>query len=119
MVPSNPTPLIIFSAYPKVISLCLVIENVKLISEDPGFDPVEISPADSEERRIHEEEIAKKRLNENIHEEIQHGEKYAGVGNKDLTFQGLAETIVEVQNQLIRIESKIDTLIEYANQEKT
>jgi hypothetical protein len=119
LVPSNPTLLIIFSAYPKVISLCLVLENVKLISEDPGFDPVEISPADSEERRIHEEEIAKKRLNENIHEEIQHGEKYAGVGNKDLTFQGLAETIVQVQNQLIRIESKIDTLIDYANREKT
>ena len=119
LIPSNLFPYLLFSAYPKVISLCLVIENVKLISEDPGFDPVEISPADSEERRIHEEEIAKKRLNENIHEEIQHGEKYAGVGNKDLTFQGLAETIVKVQNQLIRIESKIDTLIEYANQEKT
>ena len=108
-----------FSAYPKVISLCLIIENVKLISEDPGFDPVEVSSADSEERRIHEEEIAKKRLDENIHEEIQHGEKHAAVGNKDLTLQGLAETIVEVQDQLIRIESKIDTLIEYANREKT
>ena len=90
-----------------------------MISEDPGFDPVDISPADSEEQRIHEEEIAKKRLDENIHEEIQHVEKYARVGNKDLTFQGLAETIVEVQNQLVRIESKIDTLIMYANREKT
>jgi hypothetical protein len=119
MVPSNPTPLIIFSAYPKVISLCIVIENVNLISEDPGFDPVEISPADSEEQIIHEEEIAKKRLDENIQEAIQHGEKYAGIGNKDLTFQGLAETIVKVQNQLVRIESKIDTLIMYANREKT
>jgi hypothetical protein len=99
--------------------LCPVILNVKLVSEDPGFDPVEISPADSEERRIHEEEIAKKRLDENIHEEIQHGEKYAAVGNKDPTFQGLTETIVEVQNKLLRIESKIDTLIEYANREKT
>jgi hypothetical protein len=99
--------------------LCLVLENVKLISEDPGFDPVEISPADSEERRIHEEEIAKKRLDENIHEAIQHGEKYAGIRNKDLTYQGLAETIVKVQKQLVRIESKIDTLIMYANREKT
>ncbi|CAN5305008.1 hypothetical protein BH18THE2_BH18THE2_09030 [soil metagenome] len=99
--------------------MCLVIENVKLISEDPGFDPVEISPTDSEERRIHEEEIAKKRLDENIREEIQHGEKYAGVGDKDLTFQGLAETIAEVQDQLLRIESKLDTLIEYANRDKT
>lgn len=89
-----------------------------MISEDPGFDPVEISPADSEEQRIHEEEIAKKRLDENIHEVIQHGEKYAGVGNKDLTFQGLAETIVEVQNQLVRIESKIDTLIMYATEKR-
>ena len=99
--------------------MCFVIENVKLISEDPGFDPVEISPTDSEERRIHEEEIAKKRLDENIREEIQHGEKYSEVGHKDLTFQGLSETIAEVQDQLLRIESKIDTLMEYANREKT
>jgi hypothetical protein len=98
--------------------LCLVIGNVKLISEDPGFDPVEISPTDSEERRIHEEEIAKKRLDENIHDEIQHQEKYAGVGDKDQTFQGLAETIAEVQDKLLRIESKIDTLIDYANRER-
>jgi hypothetical protein len=119
LVPSNLFPYLLFSVYPKVISLCIVIENVNLISEDPGFDPVEISPADSEEQRIHEEEIAKKHLDENIHEEIQHGGKYAGVGNKDLTFQGLTETIVEVQNQLVRIESKIDTLIMYANREKS
>jgi hypothetical protein len=63
--------------------------------------------------------LQKKRLDENIQEAIQHGEKYAGIGNKDLTFQGLAETIVKVQNQLVRIESKIDTLIMYANREKT
>jgi len=99
--------------------LCLVIENVKLTSEDPGFDPVEISPTDSEERRIHAEEIAKKRPDENIRGEIQHGEKYARAGDKNLTFHGLAETIAEVQDQLLRIESKLDTLIEYANREKT
>jgi hypothetical protein len=90
----------------------------QLISEDPGFDPVEISPTDSEERRIHEEEIAKKRLDENIHDEIQHREKYSGVGEKDQTFQDLAETIAEVQDKLLRIESKIDTLIDYANRER-
>jgi hypothetical protein len=99
--------------------LCLVIENVKLTSEDPGFDPVEISPTDSEERRIHAEEIAKKRPDENIRGEIQHVEKYARAGDKNLTFQGLAETIAEVQDQLLRIESKLDRLIEYANREKT
>ncbi len=53
-----------------------------MISEDPGFDPVEISPTDSEERRIHAEEIAKKRPDENIRGEIQHGEKYARAGDK-------------------------------------
>jgi hypothetical protein len=50
LVPFNLFPYLLFSAYPKVISLCIVIENVNLISEDPGFDPVEISPADSEEQ---------------------------------------------------------------------
>jgi hypothetical protein len=80
--------------------------NVKLISEDPGFDPVAISPTDSEERRIHEEEIARKSLDENI---------CKGVGDGNPTLSELSEKIAEVQDQLLRLESKIDTLIKAAN----
>jgi hypothetical protein len=90
-----------------------------LNSEDPGFDPVAMSPTDSEERRIHEEEIARKRLDKNIIEERQHSEQYNWVGDEDPTLSELAEKITEVQDRLSRIESKIDTLLESANGEET
>jgi ubiquinone biosynthesis protein UbiJ len=83
--------------------------NVKLISEDPGFDPVAITPTDSEERRIHEGEIARKSLDEKICEE-----RKTGVGDGNPTLNELSERIAEVQDQLLRLESKIDTLIEAA-----
>jgi hypothetical protein len=85
-----------------------------LTSEDPGFDPAMISPSDIEKRRILEEESKSRQMDEKMCAEGEHRKENTAVVNTDPIPRRLDEivgTITKLENQLYRIESKLDKLL--------
>lgn len=85
-----------------------------MTSEDPGFDPAMISPGDVEKRRILEEESKSRLMDEKMREEGEHRKEHTTVVNTDPIPRRLDEivgTIIKLENQLYRIESKLDKLL--------
>lgn len=85
-----------------------------MTSEDPGFDPAILSPGDVEKRRILEEESKSRQMDEKMRAEGEHRKEHRKVVNTDAIPRRLDEivgTITKLENQLYRIESKLDKLL--------
>jgi hypothetical protein len=73
-----------------------------------------ISPGDVEKRRILEEESKSRLMDEKMREEGEHRKEHTTVFNTDPIPRRLDEivgTVTKLENQLYRIESKLDKLL--------
>jgi hypothetical protein len=94
---------------------------IKLSGEDPGFDPSAISESDVEKRRILEENM-RRQIDKKMREQGKAKEEYSTPDThadpvlmllRDLNddIGNLSDEVVRVQEQLKRLETKVDELL--------